>query len=162
VRQATIVDRIGGILESYAKRRVFRGFTGEPARNGKAAFKIVWHRGRVFDLILDAPKNTLRLALVLPNVPADSAMYRQFKEFVRSRQSETAPAHRRIDRKKALVHCRNRAGDISLALTVKDGDYEYGTRKLIHMVHEIFLVFLSDGPYGDYMIETFNLDPDSI
>ena len=64
---------------------------------------------------------------------------------------------------KARVHCRNRSGNVSLALTVKDGDYEYGTRKLIHMVHEIFLVFLSDGPYGDYMIEKTrpNQDQDS-
>jgi hypothetical protein len=156
------VDTVSGILEGYAKRRVFRGFTQEPAGRGKAAFKIVWHRDRVFELILDPRTGTLQFPLLLPNMPADSAMYREFKAFIQSHYAKTALAHRGIDRKKARVHCRSRAGNVALALTVKDGDYEYGARKLIHLVQEIFLVFLADGPYRDYVVEMFNLDPDSM
>ena len=36
----------------------------------------------------------------------------------------------------------------------------YGTRKLIHLVHEIFLEFLAEGKYFEYQIEAFDLDPD--
>ena len=162
MKAALCVDKVGRILEGYARRRVFRGFTREPAAQGRAAFKIVWHRDRVFDLILDPRTGTLRFPLLLPNVPAASTMYSEFKAFVEWRHAKTAPAHRGIDRKKARVHCRNRDGNVSLALTVKDGDYEYATRKLIHLVHEIFLVFLADGPYRDYVVEMFNLDPDSM
>jgi hypothetical protein len=155
-------DKVGRILEGYAKRRVFRGFTRELTDRGKATFKIVWRHDRVFDLILDPQTGTLRFPYLLPNVPADSTMYGEFKAFVQWRHAKTSPAHRGIDRMKARVHCRNRAGHVSLALTVKDGDYEYATRKLIHLVQEIFLVFLADGPYRDYVVEMFNLDPDSM
>jgi hypothetical protein len=86
-------------------------------------------------------------------------MYREFKEFVKSRQSESLPDHRRIHPKKATVRPSNRSGNVALTLTVKNGDYEYATRKLIHLVHEIYLVFLLEGHY-DYMIEVLNLDPD--
>jgi hypothetical protein len=98
--------------------------------------------------------------VVLPEVPARSAMYRELKEFVESRQAANLPAHRRIDRKKARVIPANRGGNVGLTLTLKGADYEYATRKLIHLVHEIYLVFLYDGAYYDYMVEVFNLDPD--
>ena len=89
-------------------------------------------------------------------------MYRQLKEFVASRQSENLPEHRRIIKQKARVRCTNRGGNVSLALVVEDGDYEYGARKLIHLVHEIFLGFLIDGPYSEYMVEAFDLNADGI
>ena len=34
------------------------------------------------------------------------------------------------------------------------------TRKIIQIVHEIFMVFLVDGPYYEYMVEQLGLDPD--
>jgi hypothetical protein len=153
-------DLVAAILETYADRGVFRGFSKAAAGAGKAAFKMLWHRDRLFELILDVPKKTLRLPLVLPEVPASSSMYREFQEWVESLHSEDLLEHRRIDRKKAHLRCGNRGGNVSLALTVIDGDYEYGTRKLIHAVHETYLTFLADGRYYEYLVETFDLDPD--
>lgn len=40
------------------------------------------------------------------------------------------------------------------------GDWDYVTRKLIHLVHEIFLGFLVDGGYYEYMVAHLGLDPD--
>ena len=37
---------------------------------------------------------------------------------------------------------------------------EYAVRKLVHLINEIYLTFLTDGKYFDYLVETFNLDPD--
>ena len=51
------------------------------------------------------------------------------------------------------------AANVSLVMEVIDGDCEYGARKLIHLTHEIFLTFLVDG-HTDYLVETFDLDPD--
>jgi len=51
-------------------------------------------------------------------------------------------------------------GTVSITLSVKDGDFDYGTRKIIQIVHEIFLIFLEDGPYFEYMMEHLGLDPD--
>ena len=156
----SLIESVANILESYADRGVFRGFSHGPIHKGKAAFKILWHRGRFFDLFLDTHKNTMRFPLLLPDVSADSSMDREFRKFLVSLHSEGLPEHRRIDTGKARVRRRNQGGNISLILTVKDSDYEYGARKLIHVVHEIFMVFLSDGRYREYMVEKFDLDPD--
>jgi hypothetical protein len=153
---------VNTILEGYAKRGVFRGFSRGPGSNRKASFRLLWHRDRLFELILDVNTHTLRFPLVLPQVDPKSTMYRKFKEFVKSRQSEEMPQHRRIDKREARVQPFNRGGSVSLTLTVQNGDYEYGARKLIHLVHEIFLVFLVDGPYYEYMVENFGLDPDGV
>ncbi len=155
--------RVAETLEGYARRGVFRGFSQEPdGDGGKAIFKLLWHRNRVFELVFEAEKNTLRFPLVLPNLAANSAMYRELKAFIKARQAVERPEHRRIDPRKAQVQAGNRGGQASLTLRIKDGDDEYATRKLIHLVQEIYLTFLLDGRYYDYMVENFDLDPDHV
>jgi hypothetical protein len=150
---------VGEILEDYARRGVFRGFSRGPAAKRKAAYKLLWHRDRLFDLILDETRRTLRFPLVLPDVPPD--MYRELRRFVEARQTDEYPAHRRIDPARARIRCSNRAGQVAIAIETLDGDYAYAVRKLIHLVHEIYLAFLIDGPYFEYMVEAFGLDPDN-
>lgn len=152
-------ETVASILEEYAQRGVFRGYSpaGE-VRQGRAVFRLLWHRDRVFDLVFDARQNTMRFPAVLPNVPA--GMYRELKEFVKARQAGDLPEHRRIDPSKARIITSHRGGLVAIALRVLDGNDEYGARKLIHLVHEIFLTFLLDGRYYDYMVENFDLDPD--
>ena len=82
---------------------MFRGFSRGASGNGKAAFQIVWHRDRRFDLTVDWRRGTLRCPVVLPQVPAGSAMYRQLREFLKACQDGDRPAHRRIDALKAKV-----------------------------------------------------------
>lgn len=156
------MEIVAAVLEDYAKRGIFRGFSRGPTRAGKAVFKMLWHRDRNFELILDPARNTLRFPVVLPQVPAASAMYAEFQQFVDSRFAADLPDHRRIDKSKVAIRCANRKGDVSLTLTVLDGDYQYSTRKLVNLVHEVFLVFLFDGRYYDYLVETFDLDPDRL
>jgi len=155
------IELVAAILENYANRGTFKGFSRGPIRTGMARFKILSHQDRFFNLILDMRKKTLRFSVVLPEVPANSSMYREFKKFVESRHSETLPDHRRIDAKKATVRPSNRSGNVALTPTVKNRDYDYATRKLIHLVHEIYPVFLREAHY-DYMIKTFNLDPEHL
>jgi hypothetical protein len=154
------VEIVAAVLEEYAKRGIFRGFSQGSPRKGKAVFKMLWHRGRNFELILDTGRKTLRFPVVLPEVPAESSMYEEFQQFVDAHFADDLPGHRRIDKSKVSIRCANRKGDVSLTLTVLDGDYAYATRKLVNLVHEVFLVFLFDGRYYDYMVETFDLDPD--
>jgi len=148
------------ILEEYAEKAVFRGFSVHPKTGGKAAYKMVWHYDRPFELLLDAPKRTLRFPAVLPGVPARSAMYRDLRAFLNERHSAEVPEHRRVNPVKARVTLSNKMGVVSLTLRVKDDDFEYATRKIIQIVHEIFLIFLVDGSYFDYMVEQLGLDPD--
>jgi hypothetical protein len=153
------IELVAETLEGYANRGVFKGFSRGPVSQGKATFRIAWHRGRVFELIFDLKTGAMRFPTVLPNVPADSTMYRELREFIKSRHSTDLPEHRRIDSDRAQVRSYNRAGNVSLVLRVNHVDCEYGTRKLIHLVHEIFLTFLVDG-YLDYMVEAFEFDAD--
>ncbi len=145
-------------MQEYADRGVFRGFSRGESGGGRAAFRLVWHRDRPFDVVLDTGKGTIQCPLVLPQVPADSEMYRGLKAFIKSRQSEEVPEHRRIDRSKARATCANRGGNVAVTVKVLDGDYEYGVRKFVHLVHEIFLAFLAE--HFDYQVEAFGLDPD--
>ena len=160
--RATPHEIVRKMLEHYARRGVFRGFSPGPVRAGKARFKLVWHRDRVFELVLDTKKSTIRFPLLLPNVARHSLLDKELRKFVKSRQVDDLPDHRRIDRKKAEARLHNRAGDVSLSLKLIGDDYEYGTRKLVHLVHEIFLDFLHDGRYFEYMIENFDFDPDRL
>jgi hypothetical protein len=154
------LEVVAEALAGYAKRGVFRGFSEGAVTKGKASFRIVWHRDRVFEMVFDAKKNELRFPEVLTGVPAGSTMYRELKGFINTRLSDELPEYRRIDSQKAQVRASNRGGSVALALVVNDGDYEYGVRKLVHLVHEIFMVFLIEGSYLEYMVEAFDLDPD--
>jgi hypothetical protein len=152
------IDLVGAILAGYAERRVFSGFSRGPVSGGKASFQIAWHRGRVFTLTLDGRAKTLRLPELLTGVPAE--MHEDLKEFIRSRQADDLPDHRRVDARKMQIRTYNRGGNILLAVKIKDRDSEYAVRKLVHLVNEIYLTFLLEGKYFDYLVETFNLDPD--
>jgi hypothetical protein len=154
------IDIVAAVLAGYAERRVFHGFSPGPTSGGKARFQIAWHRGRVFELTFDARSGTLRLPELLTGIRADSTMYEDLKAFIRSRQSDDLPDHRRLDARRIQTRTYNRGGNILLVLKVKDGDCEYAVRKLVHLINEIYLTFLADGKYFDYLVETFNLDPD--
>ena len=154
------IDIVAAVLAGYAERRVFHGFSRGPTSGGKASFQIAWHRGRVFELVFDARAGTLRLPDLLTDIPAESSMYEDLKAFIRSRQSDELPDHRRLDARKTQIRTYNRSGNILLVMKVKDGDSEYAVRKLVHLINEIYLTFLADGKYFDYLVETFNLDPD--
>jgi hypothetical protein len=151
---------VTSILEGYAEKAVFRAFSAQPKRAGKAVYKMVWHYDRQFELLLDTPKKTLQFPMVLPGVPPRSQMYRELTAFLKSRQSAEVPEHRRVNPAKTKVQLTNQRGVVALAFHVKDGDFEYATRKIINIVHEIFLGFLVDGSYFEYMVEQLGLDPD--
>src|SRR3990172_7352551 len=153
------VDVVRGLLEGYAQRGIFKGSAAGPVRGGKATFKVIWHQNRAFDLVFDPESSVMRCPQLLANVPAHSTMYRELKEFIKSRHADDLPEHRRIDNGKARVQSNNRKGCVSLVLRVKNGDCEYGVRKFVHLVQEVFVSFLADGNYFDYMVETFALAP---
>lgn len=119
---------------------------------------MLWHRDRSFDLTLKADK--LTFAEVLPQVPSGSRMMKEYRAFVAAFSAASTPEHKRIDPAKLQLRCFAKGGGVGVEATVVDGDWEYAVRKLIHIVHETYLVFLYDGAYYDYLIEVFDLDPD--
>jgi len=155
------VEQAGDVLEEYANRGIFRGFSRQQTRAGNGSFRLLWHREQLFQLDYDRGKQTLRLACVLPDVPAKSDMYRAFKSWLKGRQDDALPDHRRVDRHRVSIKTYNRGGDVAMTLGILDGDTEYAVRKLVGLVNEIYLDFLSDGLYFDWLVETFDLDPDN-
>jgi hypothetical protein len=156
------IEVVAAVLEGYSQRGVFRGVgRGEINRRG-AVFHVGWRWNCRYELIFDFQRGALRCPELLANVPANSAMYRELKQFVRSRHADDLPEHRRVDPHKARVEVSNRGGNVSLVLWMEPGECEYGARKFVHMIQEIFLSFLADGSYFEYLVETFNLDPDAM
>ncbi len=153
--------QVGNILEEYAERGVLRGFSRQQTRAGNGSFRLLWHRDQLFQLAYDHNKQTLRLACILSAVPPKSAMDREFRTWLKTRQDQTLPDHRRCDSRKVSLRVYNRGGDISLTMGILDGDVEYAVRKLVALVNEVYLDFLSSGLYFDWLVETFDLDPDN-
>ncbi|MCP5065578.1 MAG: hypothetical protein GY946_03350 [bacterium] len=155
------VALVGEILQGYAERGVFRGYSRQAATPARANFRLWWHRDQVFDLRYEPRTRTLRFACVLPSLPAGSAMYRDFRAWLKARKHEGLPAHRRCDPKRVELKPYNRGGNVALTLRSVDGDIDHAVRTLVGVVHEIYLDFLSNGLYFDWLIETFELDPDN-
>ena len=120
-----------------------------------------WHRDRDFELILDTKHNTLTFPCVLPGIKPRSSMDAEFRAWVAERHSAELPEHRRIDPATCSLACTNRKGDVGVTLTLKgDPDWDYGARKIVALVHEVYMSFIHDGRYYTYMIDVFDLDPD--
>jgi hypothetical protein len=152
------ISAISSTMQEYADRSVFRSFSRMRPRNGIAVFRLVWFHNRTFELVVDTGKKKILLPVLLPRVPEN--LYKEFKEFIRSHQSVSLLDHRRIDKSKVIVRCARRQGNASITLSIKDGDLEYALRRLIHLMHETFVIFLADGRYRDYAVEELGADSD--
>jgi hypothetical protein len=147
-------------MENYSNRGVFRGLVSRPIRTGIVSFGMIWHGDLAFQLILNTRAHTLTVPVVLPDVPSDSSLYCDFTIFVESHHDRKLPKHRRTDKAKAVLKAGKRGRNVSLTMTVKDGDYAYGTQRLVHLIHETFLLFLANGPYVEYRVARLGFNPD--
>ena len=159
VNPAGVVEQV---LRGYVDRGVFRSL-GAPARRGaRTSFTLVWHHGRSFRLVVDPAARTVSFPEVLPSIPARSPMLGELHRFTAQFTSAELPPHRRVDPAKGRMRLAPRRAGVSLSLTVVRGEWEYCTRRLVHIAHEIYLVFLPDGPYQQYRVEKLGLDPDAV
>ncbi len=138
-------------LQAYADRGVFRGFN--EVRRGQFIF--VWLVRHQMELSVDTAKHVLRFKQLLPGIPASSAMYAELKQFLREREKEYLPDHRRIDPRRAQVSCFNRGGFVSISLKVKKNHYAYGVNRIVNLVHELFLHLRDAHP--EYLMENFDV-----
>jgi len=150
------------ILRGYVDRGVFGSLGAPVPRGAQTAFRIVWHHGRSFRLIVDRTARTVSFPAVLPAISARSPMLGELRRFTRQFTSAGLPPHRRVDPAKGRLRLASRPAGVSLSLTVIRGEWEYCTRRLVHIAHEIYMVFLPDGPYQDYRVEKLGLDPDAV
>jgi hypothetical protein len=153
---------IAELLRGYLDRGVFRSLGTPEPRGDCLVFTMVWHHGRTFRLVVRPHQRTVAFPELLPRVPPRSPMMKELRTFLRQFESAEMPSHRRIDPGKGTLHISRNARGVSVSVAVRAGEWVYCTRKLVHLAHEIYLVFLPDGPYQDYRIEKLGLDPDAV
>lgn len=150
------VGIVDATLRDYAGRGVLQNLHVVPGKRAGAEFHFAWLHNQPFTLTCDARRNRLALVDLLPGVQSASVMHKELRAFLRSRSSADLPQHRRVDPQRGAVTSRVRDGLVSIELTLHGQEYEYGTRKLINVGHEVFL-FLSEY-WADYMCKTFQLN----
>ena len=138
-------------LEGYANRRVFGSFHQEGDH-----FRFTWLWNLPFELRFDARRRTLIFPQLLPEA---ATLQSDLRRFVRSCSSKQRPEHRRLDTKRVKVSCVNRQGAISLSFRIIPGHVDYGVRKAINLVNEIFLSFLSVH-HHQYLVDHFRRPED--
>jgi hypothetical protein len=154
------VRRVHDILKGYAGRGFFRSISDGIGRGGKTTFTMLWHHGRTFRFVLDTAAGSVSFPELLPAIPARSLMAKELKVFLHQFETDDVPLHRRVEPDKASLQVSVRNGSASVGLKVHDGEFEYATRRLVHLAQEVFMVFLIDGPYFDYRVEHLGVNPD--
>lgn len=155
------VALVASILEGYAGRGVFAGFRQDMRQGRKADFSVQWHFRRILSIRLDAAKSCLTIPGLFPRVSAAPNIRRELSAYLRHYASPEQLPHRRIDPEKSRMTCYVRNDALSLRFAVQDDDYEYATRKMVHLVNEIFLDFLREARYVDYMVEHMGMNPET-
>ncbi len=152
----TIVRKV---LQGYADRGVFRALAEVPSCNGKAEFKFHWFpiTEEPFTLIYTNRTRALSFKRLLRGMPAKSEMYSQLKAFIKERSSADLPEHRRINPERADVKCSNRKGSVSVTVVIKGHEYEYGVRKAVNLISDLFMDLLPESTYYEYMAEHFDM-----
>jgi len=154
-RNGNGIGSIRASLRAYADRGVFRGLNEEKSGTGKYDFTFVWLTERPLDFHYDSARGVMRFRNLLPNVALRSQVYDSLKVLVNERQGDDLPEHKRIDRTRAEIACSRREGNVSIALRIKNNEYDYGVNRLINLVHELF-VHLQESHF-EYLAANFNI-----
>jgi hypothetical protein len=161
VKNSSDTDTVRALLQHYATRGAFRSFSEVPRASGRLAeFQFLWFRDVRFRVTYNPATRALTFVDLLPAVAARSEMDRHLRAFIASRSEPSVPEHRRVDLKKVGVSVLNRKNAISIAFALKPRQIEYGTRKAVHLVHEVLMDFLNESQYVEYNIDHFNLNPE--
>jgi hypothetical protein len=157
--QPSGATEVADAVARYADRGFIRQVRRLPG--AEEAYALRWYYGREFKLVVGRGASTLRIDNVLPGAAQEPAMLQAYNRFVAELSSTTRPEHRRIGSATAMITCHLRGQDASLEIAARNGDYVAALRHLILAVQEVFTAFLPDGPYYEYQLAAFDLDPDA-
>jgi hypothetical protein len=148
------------LVNEFVGRGVFSAVAMPPRRRGIEDYRLLWFRGQQMDLQVDSRHARASLERLLPPIVPRSRFDRRLRAWLRSRQAQELPPHRRVDPGTLQASLRNVGGTMRLTLVSRDGDVLLATRKLLHLVNELYLVFLATPECYDWIVEAFDLDPD--
>jgi hypothetical protein len=152
---------LGRLIEKGVRRRVFQN-TSAPkvSKSGKTTYELVWHKGRIFQLLLTPSKGLISIPNLLPALDRKSTLYRALVDFIAEFPAEARPEHRRVMADKASLAVSLRGGMAQLSVTSRDGDLEYAFEKMVQAVNEVFLLFVISGEYFEYRVKHLGAHPD--
>lgn len=142
----TPVSDVTGVLRPEVARGVLREFEERSGRGGNYEARFRWLLPQPMRVVVDIKRRRLSCPDLLLQIGAATALRRELTAFLKSRQAAELPAHRRVDPARCAILCPVRAGRLTLALEVRDGDWEYATGKLMALVHETHVYLLRYWP----------------
>jgi hypothetical protein len=98
-------------------------------------------------------RGRLTFPAMLPQ--ATPAIVSELRSMVAARSTRGVPDHKRIDSRRARLACTARKGDFSLSVDIRGRNHEYGVRKALNLVNDMF-VALHEG-YPDYLVQQFGI-----
>jgi len=144
------------VLASYAERGVFRSFSQVAGEKGKPEFRFYWLWNLPFHVIFDPERRSLSFRKLLPGITRGSRLETELRAFIEGLSSSDRPEHRRIDPTRLAVRYSNQRGTVALTFRMLGSDCEYGVRRAVNAVNEIFLEFLN-ARFPEYMVGMFKL-----
>lgn len=152
------LDEVRAVLQDYADRGVFRGYTEQAARRGRILFRFTWLARHPYDLHYEPASGTFVFLNALPNVGSRSPLSYALKKFVGGRSAEDLPDHRRIDPARASVSASVRQGDLRLQVVAESGQHGYAANRVVNLLHEVYLHL--NGYYPEYLWEHYGASQD--
>lgn len=146
-------EAILSTVQHYADRGIFRRVNNRPDGRGVG---FTW----MFDafplmLVWNTKAKTIQFKDVLTGVEAKSQFQTELKAFLNGLFDERLPEHRRLDPEKVSLTTARRDGAFSIGLKLIAANEDYAVRRLINLIHEMFLYLRLRWP--EYMYEHFNL-----
>src|SRR5687767_4809264 len=125
---------VTAVLQGYADRGVFRGFSAMPSARG-CEYRFSWLTRRPMVVGFKAASNVLRFSRLFPDVQSYAGLPGDLRALVAGRSARDVPAHKRLDRRRATMTASIKDGHWSLAAAVRGSNHEYATRMALNLVN---------------------------
>ncbi len=148
-------------MEHYVAKRVFSGMPRKEVNRETISYFLKWHMGRIFELKINRKTQKVSFPKVLTDVEKGSKLDKDFRCFVKSLVGENIDKHRRLAKSYKSVRVINRSGNLSLSVAYDADDSATVISRIIAVVHQIYTLFLRNGGYDEYLVDSFGIDLDS-
>ncbi|MBK9520752.1 MAG: hypothetical protein IPO13_03855 [Rhodocyclaceae bacterium] len=155
----TTTSDVGAVIDDMVARGVFRA---APVKNDAGvvfAWRIKWFSGH--EMRLAATDDEVKVDDVLPPLAAQSQLYRDLRVWLKAQQSADLPAHRRVDPTRIALKVKNSGGQIRLSLSSHSESSATLAKRMLQLIHALYLDFLNGPGRLEWVTEAFGLDPDN-
>ena len=148
------------ILEAYSAKGIFSGLKSE-ASGSDLRFRFRWHMKRMYELRISRDFSKCQLLGILPSVPKQSALDKNFREFTHQYFRDHQKRQQTGDPNLLKAIVRNRNGSVSVQVFCAARNVDVMIPELINFLHQTYAYFLRIGGYDEYLVEAFGVDLDS-